>query len=752
MRRIRISSPIIIALSLLVLTGCTLGNHSNSGVSTSNKAATYEYTIEPTGITSTVDSDFICQITSNGDNVFMLVAYDAIEADGGYRHTKFRVDIYDRYLEHYDTIECTPNIEDNIVSAIQVTSDGSIWISESPYRIQSLDDVVRTLHYYNSEGVILNSFILSEKHGINNFELIGTNEQGDLYICFREGSQYSNYAVINKHGDIVTQWFNKISGYNQAVVLDNGRAIVRDFGNNTSSPVFFELLEDGEVETISGLKDCGNVVGSGENDSIYFADGKELLRVSLTTLELEYLANISDIVGIDQSIHSVVEFQSDVFYAYINGNIFYFDKASDPANTTTNLGSQEVDSREVIRAVAYGSGMAFDKAILDFNTSNKEFRIEFTDYMQYNTEENPEGGINAPNYEIIAGNIPDLFLWGMLANGTRFNSATYSDIGIFADIYELLDKDVEFSKDSFIPNIIRAIESSDGKLYELPFDFVTSVIACSSADIALDRWNFDEFYAELDRHKDSEFIYGTATRDTVLNITLSNNWDEYIDWQTGDCNFNTPSFYKLLEFCKNHLGEEKDLSSYTIVNEAIQDGRQYLVYNTISTVSSIQKFKAMFQGDVTFIGFPTDRGRGNAIRLINSASIYNNSPYKEACWEFVRQFCRKEYQLNNFDMFPTNIDAINERLTNPSNYEEIGNGVIYRGQNGEELNVTYSNATKQESDQIRELIFSLDRVQRNNSALMSIILEEAAAYFKSDKRADEVAQIIQSRVQIYLNE
>jgi hypothetical protein len=160
----------------------------------------------------------------------------------------------------------------------------------------------------------------------------------------------------------------------------------------------------------------------------------------------------------------------------------------------------------------------------------------------------------------------------------------------------------------------------------------------------------------------------------------------------------------------------------------------------------------MFQNEVTFIGFPKNDGRGNSIRLVSSASIYENSPYIDICWEFVRQFIDKDYQLKNFDMFPTNIDAIEARLTHPEEYEESGSGIQYVGQHGDVLTVIFTDATNEESAQVRELIFSIDRVQRHNEPLMNIIFGDAVSYFNGYRTAEETARIIQSKVTIYLNE
>ncbi|MBP5166082.1 MAG: hypothetical protein ILP09_02340, partial [Oscillospiraceae bacterium] len=60
--------------------------------------------------------------------------------------------------------------------------------------------------------------------------------------------------------------------------------------------------------------------------------------------------------------------------------------------------------------------------------------------------------------------------------------------------------------------------------------------------------------------------------------------------------------------------------------------------------------------------------------------------------------------------------------------------------------------TQQQVDQVNAAIFSATNVQRNRDDVLAIIEEEAGAYFAGQKSAETVAGVIQSRVQIYVNE
>ena len=80
------------------------------------------------------------------------------------------------------------------------------------------------------------------------------------------------------------------------------------------------------------------------------------------------------------------------------------------------------------------------------------------------------------NTEIMSGVIPDMFLTENLP------IERYAAKGILTDLYELIDSDAELTRESFVPQIIKACET-DGKLYELPASFMVQTAFGLSKDV-----------------------------------------------------------------------------------------------------------------------------------------------------------------------------------------------------------------------------------------------------------------------------
>ncbi len=61
-------------------------------------------------------------------------------------------------------------------------------------------------------------------------------------------------------------------------------------------------------------------------------------------------------------------------------------------------------------------------------------------------------------------------------------------------------------------------------------------------------------------------------------------------------------------------------------------------------------------------------------------------------------------------------------------------------------------ATEEDIAAVKKLIESADTMYQYDEQIMNIISEETGAFFEGQKRAKDAADIIQNRVQIYVNE
>ena len=241
-------------------------------------------------------------------------------------------------------------------------------------------------------------------------------------------------------------------------------------------------------------------------------------------------------------------------------------------------------------------------------------------------------------------------------------------------------------------------------------------------------------------------------------MALSLSGSQYIDWNTLTCSYDSESFIHLLEFIKEFPAElneddyDYDTSTFYRRDMALAERIYLYAFSDYN-----YEAKGTFGKDVKMVGFPSDNGSGSALYPNLQLTMNSSSKVKEGCWEFMRYFLTDEYQKNIDGAWPVSMTKMNELAEKskkkPTYVDENGKEVEYDDTwyVGDE-EITIPPMTDDEVNEILDFINSIDQVGNANEEVASIIYEEAEAFFSGQKSAEEVADIIQSRVQIYVNE
>ena len=166
----------------------------------------------------------------------------------------------------------------------------------------------------------------------------------------------------------------------------------------------------------------------------------------------------------------------------------------------------------------------------------------------------------------------------------------------------------------------------------------------------------------------------------------------------------------------------------------------------------------MYGEPITFIGYPSNGGTGSYINVSSALGINSKAKAKEGAWEFIRTFILEDYQNGSehwsLPVLRSALDARFEEAMKQEYYEENGEQVKQAKTTWgyDDWEATIYAATQEEVDAVKALIDSVDGVMGSNDEIRNIISEEAAAFFEGQKSAKDVADVIQSRVKIYVNE
>ncbi|MDE7261967.1 MAG: extracellular solute-binding protein [Oscillospiraceae bacterium] len=411
--------------------------------------------------------------------------------------------------------------------------------------------------------------------------------------------------------------------------------------------------------------------------------------------------------------------------------------------------------------------------ILDFNKTNQTYRIEVKDYSEYRTDDNYMAGVQKLNTEIIAGNVPDII------NVSNLPIRQYGAKGYLEDLWPYIDSDPDLGRDKLMERVFTAAEQ-DGKLYQIFDEFSISTIAGATSVVG-DRmnWTLEDLKAALATMPDGCSIFSESdTKDDMLTYVVMMNLDSFLDWDNGECHFDSPEFMSLLEFCNNfpaeydwqaHSGDDYDDEP-----SRVAEGRQMLMNENVSNFQDIQMHKAIFGGSVSYIGFPMENGSvGSCFSAYSGLAMSSTCKDKEGAWSFLREILLPQHadgdesDLWDLGNFPTNkqdFEWYAKQSMIPAGYETDENGNRVLDEDGNPIEISHWGwgwgsvqidvyATKQEEyDQIMALYNAVDRMSSSDESIMEIVKDVAGSYFAGDRNLEDTAAQIQNRASLYVNE
>ncbi len=398
------------------------------------------------------------------------------------------------------------------------------------------------------------------------------------------------------------------------------------------------------------------------------------------------------------------------------------------------------------------------KQVIDYNKQNSDYRIKVVDYSIYNTEEDYMIAQTKLNTDIISGNMPDILLLN-----SDMPVESYVSKKLFADMNPFLEADPELKKEDYLQNVFEAL-SRDGKLYQIsPSFYIFTVLGKASEVGEKSGWTFEDLQKLMKSKGPDVVSFNEITKQNVLDFSMWFCNSQFINWQTGECKFNSEAFIKTLEFANEFpkeikYPEEVDESYWESYQTMYREGRALLMLYTISNFEDYNNCeKGTFGEKITPIGFPSENKNGSALNFNLDFAISAKSKNQDAAWEFVRCFLTDDYQNKIEYGFPIKLSSLEEKAKKaqqrPFYLDENGAKVEYDNTyylNG--VDVVIDPMTQQETDYVMDYIKSITQVMNYNTSITDIVVEESAAYFDNQKTPQEVADIIQSRVQIYVNE
>lgn len=447
--------------------------------------------------------------------------------------------------------------------------------------------------------------------------------------------------------------------------------------------------------------------------------------------------------------------------------------------------ASEIKEKKVLTLACMYLDWNLRSMIVEYNKTNDEYRINVVDYSEYATDDDYNAGVTKLTTEIISGSVPDIFLTSNLPIDK------YAAKGVIADLNTFMDGGNGLSRDYFVPQVMSALEK-DGKLYELPTSFsVQTAYALSSIASQYDTWNVAAVQDAMTQLQEGATVFSDGwTKNTALSNCLSRNLSAFVDWTTGKCEFDSEAFQQLLAFCNSFPAETSDgdgaIAYASSADIAVDDAMWESDATRITNGKQLMSTTGMYSFDsyiwnvyairdkITFTGYPTEDGSGSSFELQMPMAISSVTKYPDAAWDFVCSIIKKMNTIdenNYYYGFPISQAAFDAEMTDimteQYQLDENGEQVDWDGdgepdkairgsyetmENGETVYKDVYALTQEDIDQILGVINNTHSVYDYDQEILDIITDEVAAYFAGDKDVQTTASMIQSRVNLYVQE
>lgn len=678
---------------------------------------------------------------------------------------------------------------------LYAAGDGSLWVLENHYVTgEEGGSEEKKLVHIQADGTVLQSLPLQTlarhsaetagKDGTYSFSVAGftADEEGDLCIAAHEwfagnGSYVEDnqiYVLDGESGELKHQipLYGEIAGLTR---LADGRIVTAAYSG--AHPIFsFVNLKEESLEEILTLDEfLDSMNGAQTAGQMFYSAGGSMFRLNVDTAGTEKLFAWTDCSVVHNDGESVC-LLSDDRVVTVSGQASG-ENAKQELAILSPADPAETAEKKVLHMAVLNLYPFTSEMVSRFNRSNSEYRIEVTDYAQYNdySTGNPEdwnAGLTRLQTELIAGNVPDILDISLLPVG-RLEAK-----GILVDLLPYVAADPDLGFDKLNMQVLEAFEEN-GKLYQSVGNYYVLTTAGLSSVVGEQMgWTMEDMSAamrELQAVNPGATIFDLyTTRDDAMEFLLYLELGEYVDWSTGECAFDSDSFRQFLQFVKEFpttfdWGAGLDSAADLDQDTRLAAGLQLMKQCSVTCFEDMQTHTIGLGGaPVTFVGYPTEHGVGSMFaQMGNAFAISSTCADRDAAWQFVRQFFLPVYQeqFKGF-AFPTNLSVYEEMKQEAmaQQYQRNPDGSYTLDANGKRLPVDRGSvdlggvqvklqaATQADVAAVEEIIGATTHVLSTDDSVKEIIVSGAAGYFEDQRSLDEAVKQIQSRANIYVNE
>jgi ABC-type glycerol-3-phosphate transport system substrate-binding protein len=403
----------------------------------------------------------------------------------------------------------------------------------------------------------------------------------------------------------------------------------------------------------------------------------------------------------------------------------------------------QVSEREELVLATFSTDKLLDEAVAEFNSKNTQYKITVKTYLENDSDFNDTDYTEALfQMQLDFTNSDEIDLYNL---GSITDVAAYSYAGVFEDLTPYLEASETLQKDNFIPAALQGRTFGE-RLVSIPTQFSLQFLVARKEILGNKTTIKASDLLELMQKYPDKKLFPYPDKMNLFVELFSVYGEEFIDWEAGECNFETEEFRDLLKLIKAYP-DGGTWEGYLTSMDDFLNNRLLFTYESFYSVLRYKSLMNQFaELDVSFIGKPS-KANTSGIEMVlyeGDVAIAARSKHKEGAWTFIEAINNNV----NGDMFPTNIQSLDEMFA-----AELA-GTVYIDPAFAEWYFIRP-TTQADVDAIKQLIEAARVPEKNygiDQVLYKIIREEIQDYLTYGKTEEETAANIQNRAQIFVSE
>ena len=379
-----------------------------------------------------------------------------------------------------------------------------------------------------------------------------------------------------------------------------------------------------------------------------------------------------------------------------------------------------------------------------FNRTSEDYYIDVTRYSSDEEDTFGDGAVQQMLLDFLTGNEPDL----IAASPMQLDK--FRKNGYLTDLSPLMESGVGLRRDELLDNVVESID--EGGSIQAIYPAFTIYTAAAKTELVgeeAENWTVQQ---AIDKYNSfpGDFLSYMMTEYDMRHYFFKGIMLNCIDFEDHTCDFNN-GLGPVLDFLVGLPPMEKRFYAQESEIGHIQNDTALVKELWIAGISSNYANDILMDfghDPFTYVGYPTDNGKGTITEAGAAFGIMENSENKSEAWEVLSQVIFSDSFLK---------DVSSSYYGVPVKKSVVDSLLEAEGESSVNAAVTLNDGSTdslsaEQKQQFADFITSVEIDPFVNTLMETIIKEESDYVFEGERSVDECVDILQNRFELYLSE